>query len=78
MRTIESMKSEKQKISQNIERLRNRERELEKNIEQASMREVWEESLKHGVTSASELRELFAKANKENKIILNGGNNNGI
>lgn len=33
MRTIESMKSEKQKISQNIEKLRNRERELEKDIE---------------------------------------------
>ena len=48
MRTIESMKSEKQKISQNIEKLRNRERELEKNIEQASMREVWEDQLSMG------------------------------
>lgn len=46
MRTIESMKSEKQKISPNIEKLRNRERELEKDIEQASMREIWEESIK--------------------------------
>lgn len=54
MRTIESMKSEKQKISQNIEKLRNRECELEKDIEQASMREIWEESIKHGVTTAAD------------------------
>ena len=78
MRTIESMKSEKQKISQNIEKLRNRERELEKNIEQASMREIWEESIKHGVTTAADLRKLFENVAKENKSILAGGNNNGI
>lgn len=77
MRTIESMKSEKQKISQNIEKLRIRERELEKNIEQASMREIWEESMKHGVTTASELRKLLTEVNRQNRNIL-GGNNDGI
>lgn len=79
MKSIEAMKSEKQKISENIEKLRIRERELEKNIEQASMREIWEESIKHGVTTAADLRKLFADVAKENKSILaNGGINNGI
>ncbi len=76
MKTIDQMKRDRKKTQDAIEKLKAREKLLDKEIEEASMKEVWLEALKNGVTNAKELREKLIETKKENSKILMEGHIN--
>ncbi len=73
MRTIESMKKEKDKNVEIIEKLKNRNKELEKEMESLNMQQVFMEALKNGIGTAEQLRKALKDSDKENKSIVAGG-----
>ncbi len=73
MRTIESMKKEKNKNSEIIEKLKVRNKELDKEMEELNMHQIFSEAVKNGIKDVDGLRKALKELDKEKERVLAGG-----
>ncbi len=73
MRTIESMKKEKNKNTEIIEKLKVRNKELDKEMEELNMHQIFSEAVKNGIKDVDGLRKALKELDKEKERVLAGG-----
>ncbi len=73
MRNIESMKKEKNKNTEIIEKLKVRNKELDKEMEELNMHQIFSEAVKNGIKDVDGLRKALKELDKEKERVLAGG-----